>query len=385
MKNKCILDKHDNTFLIQPSSFMRILVIISLLILINCVTYSQESSSNKKFSIGINYHQGLLVPKNQDINYLIQDKISAFELKLALHPSLQKPWVKQFAVRKFGLGYYQGTLGNSSSLGEVKSLVPFIQFGIKSWDRFQINTDIGLGIAMMSKYFHPVNNYSNKLIGSKYNAHIKLGFEANYSLSRFDLTSGLVFSHFSNGSRKHPNNGLNIVTGSVGINYKFGKRIQTFTKAQTYSKLNDEFIAIINQSWKETNEQDPHTYYVSSINLSYTKGINSRQRVGGGIDLFYDESVNRGYWALTPKTSFKNRISQAVFLSHELVINRVSFITQIGFYTLYKTKPDNNPFYNRLGFRYKFSKQLLANFSLKGYLGSSDFIEVGIGYSFVRK
>jgi len=335
--------------------------------------------------MGLNYHQGLFVPKNQNINYLIQDKISAFEIKLAIHPTSQKQWVRQFAVRKIGLGYYQGTLGNTSSLGDVQSLTPFIQFGIKSWDRFQINTDIGLGIAMMSKYFNPVNNYSNKLIGSKYNAHIKVGLEANYSLYRFDLTSGLVFSHFSNGSRKHPNDGLNMVTASVGINYKFGKTIPTVIKPQTYSKLKDELTAIINQSWKETSEQDPHTYYVSSINLSYTKGINSRQRIGGGIDLFYDESVDRGYWTRTPKTSFKNRISQAVFLSHELVLSQVSFITQIGFYTLYKTKPDNNPFYNRLGLRYQFSKHFLANFSLKGYLGSSDFIEMGIGYYFNKK
>ena len=355
------------------------------LIFLNFILKAQNISLKKEFSFGIDYHHGLFVPKNQYINYLIQDKISAIEFKFAFHPNPGKGWVRQYAVRKIGLGYYQGTLGNTTSLGEVRSLTPFIQFGIKSWKNFQINTDIGMGIAKMTKYFDPVNNYSNKLIGSKYNAHIKVGLEANYSLSHFDLTTGIVFSHFSNGSRKHPNDGLNIVTGSLGINYKFGKTIQAINKPQNYSKLKDEFIAILNQSWKETNEQDPHTYYVSSINLSYTKGINSRQRIGGGIDLFYDESVDRGYWTQTPKTSFKDRISQAAFFSHELVINRVSFITQIGFYTLYKTKPDNNPFYNRLGFRYKFSNHFLANFSLKGYLGSSDFIEIGIGYSFVRK
>ncbi|WP_372643570.1 acyloxyacyl hydrolase [Ancylomarina sp.] len=364
---------------------MKLTLLILTPLLFNFVLQAQDASSQKRYSIGLSYHQGLFVPKNQYINYLIQDKISAFELKLALRPTPQKPWVKQFAVRKLGLGYYQGTLGNTASLGEVKSLVPFIQFGIKSWKQFQINTDVGIGIAKMTKYFDPVNNYSNKLIGSKYNTHIKLGLEANYSLSQFDLTYGIVFSHFSNGSRKHPNDGLNIVTGSVGINYRFGKATQTTTQPRTYSKLRDEFTAIINQAWREVSHQDPHTYYISIINLSYTKGINSRQRIGGGVDLFYDESTDRGYWTRTPRTSFKDRISQGVFLSHELVISKVSFITHIGFYSLYHTKPDNNPFYNRLGFRYKFSKHLLANLSLKGYLGSSDFIEMGIGYTFNAK
>ncbi|MDE5423814.1 acyloxyacyl hydrolase [Ancylomarina sp. DW003] len=339
----------------------------------------------RKFSLEINHHQGLFVPKNQYINYLIQDKISAFEVKFAIQPAPRKGWVNQFAIRKFGLGYYQGQLGNKDILGDVKSLVPFIQLGIKSWDRFQINTNIGVGIAMMSKYFHPVNNYSNKLIGSKYNAHIKLGIEVNYAFSHFDLASGIVFSHFSNGSRKHPNDGLNIVTGSVGINYKFGKTLQVKNCCHNYPKLKSEFTVILNQAWKQENKQDPHTYYVANINISYTKGINSRQRLGIGIDLFYDESVERGYWTRTPKTSFKNRISQAVFLSHELAINKVSFITQIGTYTLYNTKPNSKPFYNRLGLRYKFSKHFLANFGLKGYLGNSDFIEMGIGYYFNKK
>jgi hypothetical protein len=364
---------------------MRLILFISIISLTCYGLRAQDISNNKKFSIGINYHQGLFVPKNQYINYLIQDKISAFELKLALHPSLQKHWVKQFAVRKFGLGYYQGTLGNSSSLGEIRSLVPFIQFGIKSWDRFQINTDIGVGIAIMSKYFHPVKNYSNKLIGSKFNAHIKFGLEANYSFSHFDLTSGIVFSHFSNGARKQPNDGLNIVTGSIGLNYKFGKTVLTETKQNNYSKLKDEFSLLFNQGWKQDNKQDPTIYYVSNLSLAYTKGINSKQRVGAGIDLFYDQSVGRGNWVKAPRTSFKNRLLQAVFISHELVIDKVSFITQIGFYTLYDIKPTTNPFYNRLGLRYKFSNHFLANFSLKGYLGNSDLIEMGIGYYFNKK
>ncbi len=364
---------------------MRIFLITIAFSLLTIKTYSQKINSDKEFSLGLNYHQALFVPKNQYINYLIQDKISAFELKLAITPNLNKTWVKQFAIEKIGLGYYQGTLGNTKSLGQVRSIVPFIQFRLKNWKRFQINSDIGLGIAMMAKYFHPVKNYANRLIGSKFNAHIKLGLEASYSFSHFDLTAGIIFSHFSNGSRKHPNDGLNIVTGSVGINYQFGKPMHVKNIQQSYPKLKDEFTVILNQAWKEANEPDPHTYSVTSINLSYTKGINSKQRIGLGIDLFYDESIDRGHWNLNPRTEFKNRISQAIFIDHELVISRVSFVTQIGFYTLYETKPTSRSIYNRLGLRYKFSKHLLANFSLKGYLGSSDFIEMGIGYYFNKK
>jgi len=364
---------------------MKYILAIFALLFYNCSVIAQNVSSQKEFSFGIYYHQGLVIPKNQYINYLIQDNISAVELELAFHPNPEKKWVHQYAVNKIGLIYYQGTLGNTISLGKVRSLVPFIQFEIKSWDNFHIDTNVGLGIAMMSKYFDPVSNYANKLIGSKYNAHIKLGLEANYSFPRFDISSGFILSHFSNGSRKHPNNGLNIITGKIGLNYKFGKTRQIAPKTHSFNKLKNEFTAILNLSWKEKNEQDPHTYYVSSINLSYAKGINSIQRLGMGIDLFYDESVDRGYWTRNPKTSFKDRISQAIFFSHELVIRRVSFITQIGFYTLYKTKPNSNPFYNRLGLRYKLSKHLLANFCLKGHLGKSDFIEMGIGYTLNKK
>jgi len=364
---------------------MRFILLIFAFFFTISFSSAQKVHPQKEFSLGINYHQGLLVPKNEHINYLIQDNLSAIEFKLAYHPNPEINWVQQYAINEVGLSYYQGTLGNSSVLGEFQSLCPYVQFGIKNWERFQINTNIGLGIAKMSKYFDPINNYANILIGSEFNAHIKLGLQAQYSLSRFNITTGIEFSHFSNGARKHPNGGLNIITGALGLHYNFGKNLKFVDKPKTNMKLEDEFTAVWSHGWKQEDETDPHFYYVSSLNLAYTKGINSKQRLGGGIDIFYDEGVNRVSYNPNLGTGIKERISQSFFVAHELVISRVTFITHIGFYTLYKSKPTSSSMYNRLGLRYKFSKSLLVNLSLKGYLGSSDFIEMGIGYYFNKK
>jgi len=364
---------------------MRFILLISVLCLSNGFSGAQKVRTQKEFSLSLHYHQGLWVPKNEYINYLVQDNISALEVKLAYHPNPEKNWVRQFAVNEVGLAFYQGTLGNTSSLGEVQSISPYIQFSLKNWERFQINTNFGVGIAKMSKYFHPVNNYANLLIGSEYNAHIKLGLQVRYSLSFFDVSADMVFSHFSNGSSKHPNDGLNIITGALGLHYNFGRSLKKCDKPELNSKLGNEFTFVWNQAWKQENEQDPHIYFVSTLNIGFTMGLNAKQRLGGGIDIFYDESVNRGYWNLEPKTSTKDRLSQSFFVAHELVFSRISFITHIGYYTLYKSKPTSSPFYNRLGLRYKFSKHLLANLSLKGHLATSDFIEVGVGYYFNKK
>ena len=364
---------------------MKILFFICLSFLSNYMIKAQKISYKKEFSLGINYHRGLLVPKNQYINYLIQDNISAMELKLAYHPSPEKNWVRQYAVNEIGLAYYQGNLGNADVLGNVQSLSPYVQFSIKTWKQFLLSTHIGFGLARMSKHFHPVKNYANKLIGSEYNAHINLGLRASYSLTHFDITSDLVFNHFSNGSSRHPNDGLNIITGAIGLNYNFGRRLKQINTPIPKLHLSDEFNIIWSNAWKQANEQDPHIYYVSILNLSYTKGLNSRQRIGLGIDLFYDESTDRGYWTKTPKTSFKYRVSQSVFIAHELVFNRVSFITHLGYYTLYQLKPNSSSFYNRIGLRYKATHHLLVNLSLKGHADQSDFIEMGIGYCFNKK
>ncbi|NOU59488.1 acyloxyacyl hydrolase [Marinifilum caeruleilacunae] len=363
---------------------MRGILLVGLICIVTA-GFTQEKMGQRALGASFIYHYGLILPKNPQLNYLIQDPVSAYEIRLGIHPNPNKNWIDQYSVTEIGLAYYSGSLGNDKVLGRITSVYPYIDFGLKEWKNVQIHTSVGLGFARVSEHYHPIDNYANSLIGSKYNAHINLSLNLSYFISNFKVSGGLYYSHVSNGSTQHPNDGYNSINSTLGISYHFGKKKEYFKLKADYPKLDNEFNLIWNHAFREKSINDPHKYYISEITLKYAWGINSKQRIGLGLDLFYDESINRGNWNLDPQTDIDHRFYQGVCLSHDLIFNKFSFTTQVGTYTYYKSKPSSNLIYNRIGLHYKFSNLLLVNISLKTYFDQSEYIAFGLGYYFNKK
>jgi len=101
------------------------------------------------------------------------------------------------------------------------------------------------------------------------------------------------------------------------------------------------------------------------------------------FDLFYNQATNRGDWNYEPKTDFEDQISQGVHLSHQLHMSNFALITQIGAYTLYKTKPEA-AIYSRVSLRYNIGHHFFTNFNLKAHGGKAANLEWGIGYRFKK-
>ena len=334
----------------------------------------------------VRYHYGAVLSHHKSIRYLINDQISAFELNLGFIPSTERAWSRLYQQPEIGLGLYHGSLGNDQVLGNVTAIFPYINFPIKSGKRWTFNTQFGLGLGICQKYFDPIDNYTNLAIGTKFNAFFKLLANGNYSLNeKWVINGGIGLNHISNGAISNPNNGLNLLTGSVGVQYNWkNKKLHRIKPESKGLKLCNEFNIIWGHGIKQTSVKDHHKYYTSSLSGNYSLGINSKQRIGLGVDFFYNKAANRGKWDFDPKTSFKDRFSQAIFLSHDLVINKFSVIANIGVYTYSKTDPEK-PVYTRLGIRYRLTEHLITSISLKAHLGKADHIELGVGYRIKRK
>lgn len=321
------------------------------------------------------------MPHHKSISYLINDQISAIELNMGYIPSNEKNWAKLYKQPEIGLGLYHGSLGNDKVLGNVTAIFPYINFPLSRGNKWEVNTQLGIGLGYTKKHFDPVENYTNLALGTKYNAFFKLMANGAYAFcSNWNVNAGVGFNHLSNGSFSSPNKGLNLLTGSLGLTYFWnGKSRKSFTSVPREEKLSNEFLLIWGNGIKQTSEKDHHKYYTSSLTGNYSIGINSKQKIGFGIDLFYNKAANRGKWDFEPETSFKNRFSQAIFISHDLVLEKFSIIANIGAYTYYRTEPEK-PVYTRLGIRYRLNTHLITSLSLKAHMGKADYIEWGIGY-----
>lgn len=334
----------------------------------------------------VRYHYGAVLSHHKSISYLVNDQISAIEFNLGFIPLTKRKWSKLYKQPEIGLGLYHGSLGNDKILGNLTAIFPYINFPIKQKKRWALNTQVGFGLGINNKYFDPVENYTNLAIGTKLNAFFKLHALGSYSISpKWGVNGGISFNHISNGAISSPNKGLNLLTGNIGVQYNWkGKNFSKPQASLKGEKLPNEITIIWGHGIKQASEKDHHKYYTSSLTSTYSIGINSKQKIGFGIDLFYNKAANRGKWDFDPEVSFKNRFSQAVFVSHDLVIEKFSIFANIGVYTLYKTDPEK-PIYTRLGVRYRINEYLLTSLSLKAHLGKADFIEWGIGYRFKRK
>lgn len=347
---------------------------------------AQDIKPKDIFTSTVRYHYGVILPHHKSIKYLTKDRLSAVEVNFGILPSNSRSWVSLYNRPEIGLGLYHTNLGNDDVLGNATAVYPYINFHLKEGVRWDFDLQIGMGIAYTDKPFHKTSNYTNIAIGSNFNAFFKFMGTANYALApKWRINSGIGFCHISNGAIKLPNKGLNMLTGNVGIQYYWnGKKPRKHYYKIEKQKLDNEFSIVWSHGAKQVSEIDEHKYYSTSLSCNYGIGINAKQRIGFGVDFFYDKSANRGHWDFDPQTGFKDRFSQAIILTHDLVIQRFSIIANIGVYTLYETSPEH-PIYSRLGLRYQITKNIVSNISLKAHLGKADFIEWGIGYKFKTK
>jgi len=362
----------------------RILLFLSLIV--SYSTMAQEIPEKDIFTATIRYHYGIILPHHKSISYLVNDQISGIEFNLGIIPNQNKNWGSLYKQPEFGLGIYHTSLGNDKILGKATAIYPYVNFPLIKKNRWDFNLQLGFGLAYTKKHFDPVENYTNLAIGSKFNAFFKLMASTSYNFHpRWSMNGGIGFFHISNGAISIPNKGLNAVTSNFGLSYYLNGNKPKYKSIQLKNyKLDDEFSIIWNNGVKQTEVKDEHKYYKTGLSFTYLKGINAKQKIGLGIDLFYDESANRGKWNFDPKTDFKNRFSQAIFISHELFLHKFSIVANIGAYTIYETKPEK-PVYLRVGLKYGINKHFLASLCLKAHMGKADYIEWGIGYRIKTK
>lgn len=345
-------------------------------------SYAQQDN----YTTTIKYHKGFALPHHQSITYVRKSYIEAIEVNFGFIPSSKRKWASLYSQPEIGLAFYHGNLGNDDVWGQTNALFPYINFHLYKKGRFHLVNHLGLGVSYNNKVFHPTKNYKNTLISSRINAFFSFSLNTEFSInSQWQLIAGFGLKHISNGASKHPNSGINLLTNNFGIKYALNKRSEiAYSKIKNYTKLENEYSITWNHGRKQAKENDLHRYYISNISANYAIGINAKQRLGFGLDLFYNEAANRGDWNFEPKTEFEDRISQGIHISHDLIISDFTFITQVGVYTLYKTKPEA-AVYSRVGLRYDIGRHFFTNFNLKAHGGKAENLEWGIGYRFKKK
>jgi hypothetical protein len=335
-------------------------------------------------------HYGFLYAHHLELE-IFNAHFPAFEVSIQHQTYGKHQWERDYAYPIIGLTCWYSGLGGSPELGQALGLMPFINFPLYRHKKWFFGFRFAIGVGYLTKKFDRIENYKNTAIGSHLNAAVNMMFEVRYSINSWlTASAGISLQHFSNGSLKLPNYGLNAPMLNIGLAYwpvnqnrKIGDR--RYPPTEPYSAIlrdHIEFNIGLSTGYKNMEAVLGKNYFVFHLYENTFYRISKKSKVGVGLDLSYDPSHIR-ILELHGDTLQSNWqiLRPGINAAYQLVMSKVGFIFNIGYY-LGGAEKSNGPLYEKISVQYSFAKNFFANVMLKVHFGRADYIGWGIGYKF---
>lgn len=311
-----------------------------------------------------------------------------------------------------GLGFDRLSLSDSKhDLGSPFSLYLLQGATLARFcDRLTMNYEWNLGISLNWHYFNTFNNPRNLVIGSASNIHISGKIYFNWMLSqRLDLTLGGGFSHYSNGAYQIPNAGINILHGSIGMNYHFNPANRAPMKIREHMELERPYvkkrwahdIAMLISSRQVkvdttgTDLASPYNdsnYRVWGMSYALMRVCNTCYAWGPSAEVTYSEGIGlRVRRDIDPTTGnyvdgyqlapFRDRLMLSLSMKGEMQMPKFTMFAQLG-YDVIHSKRDTEPrFYQIVGTKFFLSGNMFATFGIRAVnCSAAQYLYWTIGY-----
>ena len=353
------------------------------LLLILFVFYQPAVSQNKyTYTLGANVLKGFVVKHDKFMGHLSQGPTHGFEVSLNKNTYGYQPWEQVFNYPDvgFSLSYFDYA---AEELGQSVTGVSYADFTLNKNRWSDLIFKIGTGIGYHTKPYNREHNNKNVAVASRFSFTLqgRLGFNVKL-YDRLKMANSITFSHFSMAAYKQPNKGLNIVSVNTGLAYRLEEEKVTyqFDKASFQYDPSLKYNLSFSYTLKEINPlgSRKHPVYVASFYVN--KQVSHTNIVNAGIDAFSNTSLkaemikNQDVDLQDPPDH--RRIG--VTVGHELALNRVALLTQLGVYIYRKYKTDR-PLYQRYALKYYFDDLFFASIGFKTHLAKADHAECSLG------
>ena len=357
---------------------------------------AKSQPSQKNYEIEARAHFGYLYFQN-DLYHSALSRYSGhapgFEFSLHRNTYGQHRWEVLHNYPSIGMTFYYSplTFSNehvSNELGNVFALYPFINFPFNKSETSQLTFKLGVGVSYLTRKFHPTENFHNYAIGSHLNAAVNLSFEYRQRIiDRLHWVTSVGLTHFSNGATRSPNMGINIFSVATGLSWYLAPpkaAIDKRLRPKNYLFEFDgkrHFVTDIQYTFgiKDLSQQyGTHQYFfVHNLAGNFMLQISERDRLGVGLEYVIDQSGEIIHPGWTNELGF--------LLSYEMMLDRVSFMFNLGIRNNEALLAKAFLFYQKVGARYYFTDHLFATLSFTTYDIKADFISFGLGYHFQHK
>jgi hypothetical protein len=326
---------------------------------------------------------GFLSPHRAIMNHLPIERVWSGELSYFIELTDTTTWANYYDKPRIGISTCFNQTGNTPILGHIFGLFAFGELPFFRVSNFALNARVGTGVAYLTKVFDQVTNPKNVAISSHFNGTVVLGINLRYQSKANNFALGAEMSHFSNGSAKMPNLGLNypFLTFSYGRNIgKIQPRIKPRIVREKLSPWQLGVNGIISR--KEVFPVSGKKYPVYGLNIFARKVFSPKLGLEMAIDGVYKTTI------LDYLPEFEKKPTDIVqlgfFAGYVLTFDRLSAVVGMGGYFRDRYLPEDR-FYHRIGVRYQLKSNIQLGWTLKSNWGKADYWEWSVGYVFKRK
>ncbi len=358
--------------------------LLPVLLLVCGLCFSQDNTGLNKYTLDASPFYGSILLHNPDIAQLITSHPGGVILGFNKKHFGSERWEVDYNYPDTGFTFVYQNM-NNRTLGE--------NFGIYAHYNFyffkrNVQLRIGQGIAYNTNPYDRVTNFRNSAYGSHFlsSTMAMLNYHKEHIIGGLGINAGVSLIHYSNANFKAPNTSTNTFALNVGLIYDLNQNIESeFLNPQKESI--EEPIRFNGVLRTGLNEGDvvgsgQFGFLVVSAYLDKRLGRKSALQFGGDFFLSYFlkelirfQSNSFPEMNVDPDSDFRRA---GLFVGHELFINKLSLVTQLGYYVYYPFDFEGRV-YNRIGLKRYFGDKFFGSVTLKSHAAAAEAVEFGIG------
>ncbi len=334
--------------------------------------------------LDLNAFYGSVLLHNTDISHLIRSHPSGLILGWNRRTFGSETWQQDFNYPDTGISFVYQDMRNET-LGENFGLYAHYNFYLL---KRSLQLRIGQGVAYNTNPYDPVDNFRNNAYGTHLlsSTYLMLQYYRQRVWQRWGLRAGLTLVHYSNANLRAPNTSTNTIGITAGVLYDLSDTPDPEyvrgvpAEIREGVRMNLVFRSGVNES--DVVGSGQYAFYIFSAYADKRLGRHSAIQLG--TELYYSNFLKEliRFRAnsfpeedVSPGTDFKR---SGIFLGHELFINKLSVITQLGYYIYYPFDFEGRV-YNRVGIKRYFGDRWFGAVSLKSHGAKAEALEFGIG------
>lgn len=369
------------------TEYLKLKYVTNIILLFTLFFSENYFAQEKPFSISATTFLGNGVGKYKgEVENVTNGFLINLEKNLKDDPS---EWVRFLNAKNLSVGFLYTNLNGIQypigatpySFGESFGIISHIDFGIINKNRINLYFSPGFGITYIDKTVR--TNPESFVFGSHLNAIFKTALKGEIELEDgYSILSEINFLHFSNGSYRIPNAGVNLMNVGLGIKKNLGietKKRDSTTNIIPYNVKKNalQFSASIGRRGKYKMDG---SFYRINFYGGYSKFFNNVIALKSGLDFFYyEETYNPLEYedSVTYLGETRDHFKAGLSVGTEVKMNKFSVNANFGYYLYFKSVYPQKTYWN-IGFKYYLNENFGLQTNMNAHRFQADFINCGV-------